>query len=179
MPRLLPLLLSLALLGLLFVGVMISGRENREALPSPLIGQPGPAFVLPTLHEPGRTIALEDLRGAPFLLNVWGSWCPGCRDEHAYITQLASSGKLRVVGFNWKDERDDALRWLQQFGDPYHLIVVDQEGSTAIDWGVYGAPETYLVDAEGIIRWKYIGPITPRVIETQLKPQLIRLGVSL
>lgn len=179
MPRLLPLLLSLALLVLLFVGVMISGRENREALPSPLIGQPGPAFVLPALYEPERSVALEELRGAPFLLNVWGSWCPGCRDEHPYIEQLASSGKLRVVGFNWKDERDDALRWLQQFGDPYHLIVVDLEGSAAIDWGVYGAPETYLVDAEGIIRWKYIGPITPRVIETQLKPQLTRLGVSL
>jgi cytochrome c biogenesis protein CcmG, thiol:disulfide interchange protein DsbE len=143
------------------------------------VGKPAPDFVLPTLHEPGRQVALGDLRGAPFLLNVWGSWCPACRDEHPVIAQLARSGALRVVGFNWRDERPEAIRWLQQFGDPYHLIVVDEVGQTAIDWGVYGAPETFLVDASGIIRWKHVGPLTPAVVENGLRPRLAELGVRL
>lgn len=177
--RLWPFLVFLALGALLFAGVLMSGRENREAIPSPLIGKPAPGFALHLLHQPERMATMDELRGEPFLLNVWGSWCPACRDEHPYIEQLGRSGKIRLVGFNWKDERQDALRWLQQFGDPYHLIVVDEEGGTAIDWGVYGAPETFLVDAEGIVRWKYIGPITPGVIESQLKPRLAELGVAL
>lgn len=177
--RLWPFLVFLALGALLFAGVLMSGRENREAIPSPLIGKPAPGFALHLLHQPERVVTMEQLRGEPFLLNVWGSWCPACRDEHPYIEALARSGKIRVVGFNWKDERQDALRWLQQFGDPYHLIVVDEEGGTAIDWGVYGAPETFLVDAEGVVRWKHIGPITPAVIESQLKPRLAELGVAL
>lgn len=176
--RLWPFLVFLALAALLFAGVLMSGRGNREAIPSPFIGKPAPGFALASLHEPGRIVSSDELRGAPYLLNVWGSWCPACRDEHPYIEQLGRSGRIRLVGFNWKDEREDALRWLQQFGDPYHLIVVDREGGTAIDWGVYGAPETFLVDAEGIVRWKYVGPITPRVIEDELAPKLAELGVS-
>ena len=177
--RLWPFFLFMMLAVLLAVGVSMSGRENREAIASPLIGKPAPDFALPTLYEPDRTVALAELRGAPFLLNVWGSWCPACRDEHPYIEQLAANGKIKVIGFNWKDERDDAIRWLAQFGDPYHLIVVDLPGKVAIDWGVYGAPETFLVDAEGIVRWKYVGPIMPHVIDTELAPQLARLGVTL
>lgn len=173
--RLLPLVIFAALGVLLFVGVRMSGDPNRDALPSPLIDRTAPAFVLNALHEPERSVSESDLRGAPYLLNVWGSWCPACRDEHPVIERLAESGRIRVVGFNWKDEREDALRWLQRFGDPYHEIIVDQVGRTAIDWGVYGAPETFLVDAEGVIRWKYIGPITDEVVEKQLLPTLARI----
>lgn len=174
-----PFLVFLALASLLAVGVKMSGRENREAIPSPLIGRPAPSFELYSLHEPERLVAVEELRGAPFLLNVWGSWCPACRDEHPYIEQIARTGKLRVVGLNWNDERADALRWLQQFGDPYALIVVDEGSQTAIDWGVVAAPETFLVDAEGIVRWKHTGPLFPRHIENDLKPILRTLGVEL
>lgn len=179
MRRLLPFLVFLALAALLLAGVLMSGRENREAIASPLVGKPAPDFALPMLHEPERQVALSDLRGAPFLLNVWGSWCPACRDEHAVITDIAERNRIRVVGFNWRDERDEALRWLRQFGDSYHLIVVDEVGQTAIEWGVYGAPETFLVDAEGVIRWKYVGPLTPTVVENELRPRLAELGVTL
>lgn len=170
--RLLPLLVFAALGVLLFVGVRMSGNPDRDALPSPLIDRPAPAFSLQALHQPERTVGNADLGGAPYLLNVWGSWCPACRDEHPVIDRLAQSGRVKVVGFNWKDEREDALRWLQRFGDPYHEIIVDQVGRTAIDFGVYGAPETFLVDADGTIRWKHIGPITDEIVEAQLLPAL-------
>lgn len=173
--RLIPLLVFAALGVLLFVGVRMSGDPNRDALPSPLIGRQAPAFELQALHEPDRAVAEADLRGAPYLLNVWGSWCPACRDEHPVIERLAESGRIRVVGFNWKDEREDALRWLRQFRDPYDEIVVDQVGRVAIDWGVYGAPETFLVDAEGVIRWKHVGPMTDRIVQQQLLPMLAEL----
>lgn len=174
--RLLPLLIFLALGTLLFAGVMLSRNQNREAIPSPLIGRPAPAFALPALHEPSATIRNETLRGAPYVLNVWGSWCPECRNEHAVIAALAKSGRVKVIGYNYKDERADALRWLQQFGDPYHLIVVDAEGRKALDWGIYAAPETFLVDAGGVVRWKYIGPMTQQVVEEQLLPRLAEAG---
>lgn len=177
--RIWPLLAFLALTALLGTGVILSGRGNREAIPSPLIGKAAPAFVLPMLHDPQRSVSLEDLRGTPFLLNVWGSWCPECRVEHPTIERLAASGKIRVIGFNYKDEPEDAMRWLAQFGDPYELIVADAVGQVAMDWGVYGAPETFLVDAEGVVRWKYIGPIGAQTIEAELKPELAKLGVRL
>ena len=158
---------------LLAAGVWLSRNPNREALPSPLIGKPAPAFALPVLHEPDRTgRRSQDLRGAPFLLNVWGSWCPACRDEHPVLTRFAETKRVRVVGFNWKDEHADALRWLEQFGNPYWLVVADYEGKVAIDWGIYGAPETFLVDANGMIRWKHVGPLTDAVIADELLPAL-------
>ncbi|HEY4555043.1 MAG TPA: DsbE family thiol:disulfide interchange protein [Lysobacter sp.] len=173
--RWLPLIV-VALLGvLLFAGVMLSRNPDRDALPSPLIGRPAPAFTLPALHEPSRMVSSEQLRGAPYLLNVWGSWCPACRDEHPVLTRFAETRRLRVVGFNWKDEREDALRWLEQFGNPYWLVISDYEGEAAIDWGIYGAPETFLVDAEGIVRWKHVGPLTETSIREQLLPRLAEL----
>lgn len=178
MARLAPLLAFVVLALLLLAGVRMSGRENRDAIPSPLIGKPAPDFTLPTLYQPDRSVSLTELRGEPFLLNVWGSWCPACRDEHPHIERLAADGVVKVVGFNWKDERQDAIRWLAQFGDPYHLIVVDLPGKTAIDWGVYGAPESFLVDADGIIRWKYVGPLHPAAIERELLPALRKLDPS-
>lgn len=162
-----------ALLGvLLFAGVLLSRRGDREALPSPLIGKPAPAFALPVLHEPGRIVSNAELRGAPYVLNVWGSWCPACRDEHPVLTRFAETRRVRVIGYNWKDEREDALRWLEQFGNPYWLVLTDLEGRVAIDWGIYGAPETFLVDADGIVRWKHVGPLDDATIRDELLPKL-------
>ncbi|MEZ5465074.1 MAG: DsbE family thiol:disulfide interchange protein [Lysobacteraceae bacterium] len=170
--RLLPLIVFLGLGLLMLVGIRISADRDPDALPSPLLNQPAPGFALPELHMPDRIVRSEELAGAPYLLNVWGSWCPSCRIEHPVITQLAQSGTLRVIGYNYKDERADALRWLGQFGDPYELIVVDEDGRTAIDWGIYGAPETFLVDAEGVIRFKLVGPLSDDIIERDILPRI-------
>ncbi|MGJ7901502.1 DsbE family thiol:disulfide interchange protein [Lysobacter sp. 1R34A] len=170
--RWLPLAVFAALAVLLAAGVWLSRKPNREALPSPLIGKPAPAFSLPVLHEAGRLLSSDDLRGAPYLLNVWGSWCPACRDEHPVLTRFAETKRVRVIGFNWKDEHADALRWLEQFGNPYWVVVTDYEGKSAIDWGIYGAPETFLVDGRGIVRWKFVGPLTDATIRDELLPKL-------
>ncbi len=167
----------LGLIGLLLYGVLVSDRADRDVLPSPLIGKPAPEFSLPVLHEPGRLLDSSELRGQPYLLNVWGSWCPGCRVEHPVITRIAETKRIRVVGYNWKDEHSDAMRWLEQFGNPYWLVLVDYDGRKAIDWGIYGAPETFLVDAEGIVRWKHVGPIDEATIESSLLPALDAIGV--
>ena len=170
--RWLPLAMFAALAALLAAGVWMSRRPDRDALPSPLIGKPAPAFALPVLHEPQRTVTLEELRGQPFLLNVWGSWCVECRIEHPVLTRFAETRRVRVIGYNWKDEPADALRWLEQFGNPFFLVLADQEGRYALDWGVAGAPETFLVDGSGIVRWKHTGPLTDEVVATQLLPAL-------
>ena len=170
--RLLPLLAFAALALLLGVGVMMNSGKDTSAIPSPLVGKPAPDFALPVLDEPDRIITRDDLLGEPYLLNVWGSWCPACRDEHPVITELAESGRIRVIGYDYKDEAADARRWLQQFGNPYALVITDVEGRAALDWGIYGAPESFLVDAQGMIRWKFVGPLTPEVVQTQLLPAL-------
>jgi cytochrome c biogenesis protein CcmG/thiol:disulfide interchange protein DsbE len=173
--RWLPLVLFGALVALLAAGVWLSRRGDRDALPSPLIGKPAPAFSLPLLHEPERLLSSDDLRGAPYVLNVWGSWCPECRTEHPVLTRFADTRRVRVIGYNWKDERADALRWLEQFGNPYWVVIADIEGRTAIDWGVYGAPETFLVDGSGIVRWKHVGAMDEAVIRDGLLPELARI----
>ena len=165
-------LFFLGLLGLMLYGVMRSGQPGRDTLPSALIGKAAPAFALPGLHDPGIIVHSTDLRGAPYVLNVWGSWCPACREEHPVLSRFALSKRVRVVGYNWKDEPADALRWLEQLGNPYFVVLADQEGRTAIDWGVAAAPETFLVDAAGIVRWKHSGALTQKVIDEQLLPAL-------
>ncbi|ODS62433.1 MAG: thiol:disulfide interchange protein [Arenimonas sp. SCN 70-307] len=172
MGRLLPLVAFAALAVLLGVGVMMNSGKDTSALPSPLLGKPAPDFALPVLGEPDRIITRESLLGAPYLLNVWGSWCPACRDEHPVITRLAESGRIRVIGYDYKDEPEEAFRWLAQFGNPYDLIIADVEGRAALDWGIYGAPETFLVDAQGMIRWKFVGPLTDEIVQQQLLPVL-------
>lgn len=168
--RLLPLIVFLALGALLFAGVRLSGTRDPNAIPSPLIGKAVPAFALPLLHEPDRVVANTDLLGTPYVLNVWGSWCPSCRIEHPFVEALAKSGKIRVIGFNYKDEREDALRWLEQFGNPYEFSLVDRDGRMAIDFGVTAAPETFVIDAQGIVRFKQTGPLTPDVIARDILP---------
>jgi len=160
------------LLGLMIYGVMKSGAPDRDVLPSALIGKPAPAFELPVLHDPHIKVSSTELRGAPYVLNVWGSWCAACREEHPILTRFAETKRVRVIGYNWKDEPADALRWLEKLGNPFVLVLSDIEGRTAIDWGVTAAPETFLVDASGVVRWKYSGALSQRVIDTQLIPEL-------
>ncbi|MBS0212912.1 MAG: DsbE family thiol:disulfide interchange protein [Proteobacteria bacterium] len=182
MRRLLPLLVFLALAALLAVGIVLSRNPDRSALPSALLDKPAPTFALPLLDpaaassSPARTVHSSELAGKPYVLNVWGSWCVNCREEHPVVTALAARGVVKVVGYNYHDDPDDARRWLAQFGNPYALIVADVEGRTALDWGIYGAPETYLVDARGIVRWKHVGELTPQIVENDLLPRLRSAG---
>ncbi|WP_305805467.1 DsbE family thiol:disulfide interchange protein [Stenotrophomonas sp. YIM B06876] len=160
------------LLGLMLFGVKRSGDPDRDSLPSALIGKPAPDFSLPVLHDPSIQVTGQQLRGAPYLLNVWGSWCPACRDEHPVLTRFALTKRVRVIGYNWKDERADALQWLERLGNPYLLVLADTDGRTALDWGIAAAPETFLVDGNGIVRWKYSGALTETVMTRQLLPAL-------
>ncbi len=173
--RWLPLALFALLAALLAAGVWMSRDPDRDALPSPLIGKQAPEFALPDLFDPTRTVTLNDLRGAPFVLNVWGSWCVACRDEHAALSAFAQTKRVRVIGYNWKDEPADAKRWLEQLGNPYYLVLQDIEGRTALDFGIYGAPETFLIDGRGRIAWKHVGVLTPALIHNELLPALARV----
>ena len=168
--RLIPVILFVALGILLAVGLKIA--DHKTEIPSPLIGKPLPPFELPVLGQPERVLTNEDLVGEPFLLNVWASWCPTCRVEHPFIEDLARSGAIRVVGFNYKDELPDAQAWLARFGDPYEITLQDYSGRYAIDLGVYAAPESFLVDADGTIIYKQIGAVTPEVIEKEILPRI-------
>jgi cytochrome c biogenesis protein CcmG/thiol:disulfide interchange protein DsbE len=163
---LLPLVVFLLLVGFLAVGLKLNPRE----VPSPLIGKAAPAFELPILDQPGKRFVPADMRGKVWLLNVWASWCVSCRDEHPVLIDLAKKGVLPILGLNYKDKGEDATRWLKQFGNPYQLSAVDLDGRIGIDYGVYGVPETYLIDAEGVIRFKQIGPLTPAVLEQKVLP---------
>jgi cytochrome c biogenesis protein CcmG/thiol:disulfide interchange protein DsbE len=154
------------LLALLALGLRLNPRE----VPSPLIGKPAPAFDLPLLHAPDKTFSQKDMLGTVWIMNVWASWCPPCLVEHPVVTELARSGIAPVVGLNYKDEREDALPWLKRNGDPFKVSVHDRAGRIAIDYGVYGVPETYIIDRKGIIRYKHIGPLTPEVAQQKLRP---------
>jgi cytochrome c biogenesis protein CcmG/thiol:disulfide interchange protein DsbE len=164
--RLLPLAVFLLLVLLLAVGLTIADRKTE--LPSPLIGKSMPPFSLPLLGQEEVRISHSDLLGEPFLLNVWASWCVTCRVEHPVIEELAASGQLKVVGLNYRDETPDALAWLEHFGNPYALNIADISGRTAIDFGVYAAPESFLIDAEGRILYKHIGALTADVVEREI-----------
>ena len=171
--RTLPLIAFILLIVLLVVGLQIS--DQKTALPSPLIGKPAPAFDLPVLGEPGRNMSKESFLGTPYLVNFWASWCVTCRVEHPVITELAKSGALRVIGFNFRDEPADAKAWLRQFGNPYEVTLVDLDGRISIDFGVYAAPESFLVDPEGVIVFKQLGAMTNEVIETEILPRIANM----
>ena len=161
-----PLGIFLALAALLFYGL----RLDPRLVPSPLVGKPAPAFELESLTEPGKSISSDILKGRMSLVNVWASWCPSCRQEHAELVRIARETDVQMIGFNWKDERPAALEMLSRFGNPYVLSVYDPENQVGIDWGVYGAPETFVVDAEGVIRHKRIGPIDRKVWQEEIVP---------
>lgn len=171
MNRILPLIAFMALAALLFVGVRMNSGKDTSAIPSPLIGKPAPALNLPELPMPQSRVALSELQGKAYVLNVWGSWCVSCRVEHPVITDLAKSGAI-VVGYNYKDTPEDAGRWLAQFGNPFALIVQDADGRAALDWGIYGAPETFVIDAKGTVRYKQVGPLTAEIVAERIMPIL-------
>ena len=168
--RVLPLMAFALLVVLLVVGLKISDRKTQ--LPSPLINKPAPAFNLPVLGQPGQTMSRESFLGTPYLVNFWASWCVTCRVEHPVITDLARSGALRVIGFNFRDENADALAWLAKFGNPYEVTLVDLDGRISIDFGVYAAPESFLVDPSGVIVFKQLGAMTHDIIETEILPRI-------
>jgi cytochrome c biogenesis protein CcmG/thiol:disulfide interchange protein DsbE len=176
--RWLPLIVFGAIAVLLGVGVVMNAGRTQVEIQSPLVGRPAPDFALPDFAKPSQIVRQSDLRGQPYLLNVWASWCASCRVEHPVITDLALSGRITVIGYNYKDERAAAERWLRQLGNPYHRILVDESGRSAIEWGIYGTPETFLVDAEGIVRWKHVGPISPATVERELLPLLDAIGAG-
>jgi len=154
----------IVLLVLLGVGLKLNPRE----VPSPLIGKPAPHFELPLLHTPDKRFSQKDMLGSVWVLNVWASWCPPCLTEHPVVTELSKG--VAVIGLNYKDAREDALPWLKRNGDPYRLSVYDAAGRIAIDYGVYGVPETYVIDQRGVIRYKHIGPLTPEIARQKLEP---------
>jgi cytochrome c biogenesis protein CcmG/thiol:disulfide interchange protein DsbE len=167
----LPLAIFLAIAFFLFRGLSLDPRD----VPSPLIGKPVPQFAMPILSDGTRTLTAAELRGKVYLLNVWGSWCVSCRVEHPVLVELAKRGAVPIYGLNWKDRQEDAVAWLARFGDPYVASGVDRDGKVAIDFGVYGAPETYLVDRDGIIRFKQTGPLTQKIIEEKIMPLVATL----
>jgi cytochrome c biogenesis protein CcmG/thiol:disulfide interchange protein DsbE len=169
---LIPLGLFLVLVVFLAIGLT---RDPNE-LPSALLNKPAPTFRLPQLKEPEKTFSAEDMRGRVWMLNVWASWCVACRDEHPYLFEYQKSGAVPIYGLNYKDKREDALDWLGQLGDPYLLSAVDFDGRVAIDYGVYGAPESYIIDKHGTIRLKHVGPVTPDVWSRKILPLVQELN---
>ena len=165
-------LLPLGLFVTVVVFLALGLGRDPSLVPSPLIGKPLPAFTLQELHEPARTRDRQSLAGQPLLLNVWASWCAACRDEHPLLVELARSSDVAIIGINYKDERSDAVRWLQQRGDPYRYSLHDHGGTLGLDLGVYGVPETFVIDAAGVIRYKHVGPLTPEVLSEAILPHL-------
>jgi cytochrome c biogenesis protein CcmG/thiol:disulfide interchange protein DsbE len=174
MKLLVPLGVFAALFAFLFVGL---SRDPRE-VPSPLIGKPAPPFTLAQLHEPAKTLGPADLKGQVWLLNVWASWCVSCREEHPLLVELGKSKLVPIVGLDYKDETAAGKRWLAQNGDPYTVSVVDRDGRVGIDWGVYGVPETFVIDKTGTIRYKQIGPVTAEALERTILPLIRELQKS-
>lgn len=191
---LIPLGIFIVLVGFLAVGLNLNPRE----VPSPLIGRPAPAFSLPVLDEPGKSIARADLRGKVWLLNVWASWCVSCRVEHAVLVELANRNAVPIYGLNYKEVRGDgsldarvmapadelalararASQWLKERGNPYVASVLDLDGRVGIDYGVYGVPETFLIDKDGVIRYKHIGPVTPDAVQNLILPKVKELDAA-
>lgn len=171
---LIPLGIFLVMVVFLGIGLTLDPRE----VPSPFIGKPAPAFKLERLHDARATISPDDMKGKVWLLNVWASWCVSCRAEHKVINRLASMKLVDVVGLNYKDQPEDARNWLRRLGDPYLTSAMDIEGKAGIDWGVYGVPETFVIDQQGIVRHKHIGPVTDQSLDETILPLIRKLKGS-
>ena len=173
-----PLALFIGLVVFLFIGLR---RDPRE-VPSPLINKAAPAFQLPQLQDPTKTFSAQDMRGKVWLVNFWGTWCIACREEHPWLVDYAKANAVPIVGVDYKyssdtsDERTAAVRWLAELGNPYSITVYDGDGRTSIDFGVYGAPETFLIDKQGVIRFKQIGPLTQEAWENKVLPLVKQLN---
>lgn len=169
-------LVPLAVFAVLVVFLAVGLTKDPRIVPSPFIGKPAPAFSLAMLHEPGATFSPEQMKGKVWLLNVWASWCVSCKVEHPILNEMSRQGVVTIVGLNYKDQRADAQKWLKQNGDPYLFSVSDLDGRVGIDFGVYGAPETFLIDKQGVIRHKQIGPITPEALDKTILPLIKQLN---
>lgn len=154
------------------LAVGIKRAPDKAVIQSVLIGKPAPAFHLGELGATGRSVDSRSLAGRWYALNVWGTWCFECRAEHAALLAIQRTGRVPLIGLNWKDDDASALQWLEELGNPYERVAVDRDGRTAIDWGVYGAPETFLVNPQGVIVYKYVGPITAQVWEREFLPRV-------
>ena len=168
-----PLAVFVVLVGFLAVGLNLNPRE----VPSPLIDKPAPNFSLPRLDDPAQTISLQDMAGKVWVLNVWASWCVACREEHPLFVEFSRRSPVAIYGLNYKDTRDEAQAWLARFGNPYTASLSDSKGLVGIDFGVYGVPETFIIDKQGVIRFKHIGPVTPEVLKERIEPLLKELNV--
>lgn len=162
-----------------FAGIsafLLAGLDRDPTyVPSPLIGKPAPEFTLPVLGQDGSSFSTADMKGKVWLLNIWATWCVACRVEHPLLVDFARRGVVDIVGLNYKDENQLAMQWLQELGDPYLLTAVDQSGRVGIDWGFYGAPETFVIDKSGIVRHKHIGPVSPDDLRNTILPLVAEL----
>ena len=165
---LLPLIAVVVLIPILILGL----NTDPSKLPSPYIGKPAPQFELPGLKDPSTTVSTANLKGRMTLVNIWATWCVGCRAEHAYLMQLAEQGAIPIYGINWRDTREQALNWLTQLGDPYVASGFDADARVGIDWGAYGAPETFLVSPEGIVLFRFAGPLNQTIWEREFLPRI-------
>jgi cytochrome c biogenesis protein CcmG/thiol:disulfide interchange protein DsbE len=168
---LIPLVVFLGLVVFLAIGLT---RDPRE-VPSPLVGKAAPAFQVPELHDAAKTISTDDFKGQVWMFNVWASWCVACREEHPLLMQLARTTDIQLIGLDYKDKREDGQRFLQTRGDPYRRIAFDADGRVGINYGVYGVPETFIIDKKGVIRHKHIGPITPEALQNKILPLIQQL----
>ncbi|MBI2286986.1 MAG: DsbE family thiol:disulfide interchange protein [Nitrosomonadales bacterium] len=161
-----PLIGFVVLVALLAIGLNLNPRE----VPSPLVGKAAPAFTLPQLHEPSRQFSPQDMKGKVWLFNVWASWCTACENEHPVFLELSRRNLVPIYGMDYKDKREDGEAWLRKHGNPYTLVVSDAEGRVGIDYGVYGVPETYVIDKQGVIQHKHIGAVTPKILDETILP---------
>jgi cytochrome c biogenesis protein CcmG/thiol:disulfide interchange protein DsbE len=168
-------ILPLVLFAVLAIFLAIGLNLNPRDIPSPFIGKPAPVFSAPKLTAPTEKLSTGDLKGKVWLFNVWASWCVSCREEHPILNQLAKQKAVEIIGLNYKDEPEDAKKWLDTLGNPYTVSIMDQDGRIGIDWGVYGVPETFVVDKKGVIRLKYTGPITMEAWQQTLLPLITKL----
>ena len=169
-------IVPLAIFGLLVFFLFRGLSLDPKEVPSPLIGKPAPQFALTRLDDANTTVKRDDMLGKVWMLNVWASWCVACREEHPLLVEFSKTKALPIIGLNYKDQRPDGMGWLQQFGNPYDLSIFDQNGRVGIDFGVYGVPETFIIDKKGVIRMKHIGPLTPDVIAKRIQPLLKELN---
>ena len=168
MVYLLPLAIFIALVVLFFIGLGL----NPKLIPSPLIGKPTPAFSLPKLHKPDELLQHTDLHGEVSLLNIWATWCPSCKQEHPILMQIAKTKEVPIYGLYYKDDPQLGVEWLQQYGNPYLANAVDVDGRVGIEWGAYGTPETFIIDQQGIIRYKHVGPVSWQDWQQTLLPKI-------
>lgn len=162
---------------IMVVGYVGFSLDDRHELPSALLGQPFPEFEAPTLYDEQKIVSRADLLGSPTLVNVWATWCPTCKAEHAELMKIAAATDVVLVGVNYKDVDVKARRWLADYGDPYDVVIVDRDGGLGVELGVYGAPETFLLDAQGNIIYKRVGDVNPRIWRDELAPRLAQMGV--